>query len=169
LAAGWSVGSDSVYRPLVERRVGDRWVVVPTPHLDDDATLSGVAIAGPSDVWAVGWSWNDDGSRSLVMHWDGSRWRILHVTGSAGSAAHLATVAVDGRDIVTAGQSPDEEGILQPVAFRLHGSTWTSHAVAAGNDGGGFKAIAAVHGDGMIAVGIQWADEGYASLVQRGC
>jgi hypothetical protein len=168
-AVGWAVGPDKVYRPLVERRVGDRWVVVPTPHLADDGTLSGVAVAGPNDVWAVGWSWNDEGSRSLVMHWNGSSWRVSRVTGSAGSAAHLATVAPDGQDIIAAGQSPDADGVLQPVAFRLHGATWTSHAVAAGSDGGGFKGITSVDGSGMITVGIQWTDEGYGSLVQSGC
>jgi hypothetical protein len=78
-------------------------------------------------------------------------------------------VAVDGRDVLAAGQSPDADGILQPVAFRRHGTTWTSHAVPGGSDGGGFQGIAAVHGVGMMAVGIQWADEGYGSLVQRGC
>ena len=70
---------------------------------------------------------------------------------------------------MTAGQSPDAEGILQPVAFRLDGATWTSHAAAAASDGGGFNGVTADGGDGMIAVGIQWADEGYGSLVQRGC
>lgn len=168
-AVGWTVGSDKVYRPLVERRVGDRWVIVPTPRLADDATLSGVAVAGPNDVWAVGWSWNDDGSTSLVLHWNGSRWRVLHITGPTDSMAHLMTVATAGRDIVTAGQAPDADGVLQPVAFRLHGTVWTSHAVAAGSDGGGFQGITAVDGVGMIAVGIQQSEEGYGSLVQRGC
>jgi hypothetical protein len=168
-AVGWMVGPDKVYRPLVERHVGDRWVIVSTPRLPDDATLSGVAVAGPDDVWAVGWSWNDDGSRSLVLHWNGSSWRVLHVTGPSGSAAHLATVAIDRRDVVAAGKSPDADGVLQPVAFRLHGSTWTSHAVAGGTDGGGFQGITAVDGVGMIAVGIQWATDGYGSLVQEGC
>jgi hypothetical protein len=168
-AAGWTVGSDRVYRPLVERRVGDRWVISPTPKLADDATLSGLAVAGPKDVWAVGWSWKDDGSRSLVLHWNGSRWDVLHVTGAAGSSAHLATVAIDGRDVITAGQSPDAEGVLQPVAFRLHGDTWTSNAGPAGSDGGGFQGITGVDDGGMVAVGIQWSEEGYGSLVQRGC
>jgi hypothetical protein len=168
-AVGWTVGTDKVYRPLVERRVGDRWVIVPTPRLADDATLSGVAVAGPNDVWAVGWSWNDDGSRSLVLHWNGSSWRVLHVTGPTDSTAHLMTAATAGRDIVTAGQAPDADGILQPVAFRLHGTAWTSHAVAAGSDGGGFQGITAVDGLGMIAVGIQQGEEGYSTLVQRGC
>ena len=139
------------------------------PHVFDDATLSGVAVAGPRDVWTVGWSWNGRGSRSLVMHWNGSGWRVLHVTGPAGAAAHLSSVAVDGDDIIAAGQSPDADGVLQPVAFRLHGSTWTSHAAPGASDGGGFQGIDAVHGVGMMAVGIQWADEGYGSLVQQGC
>jgi hypothetical protein len=168
-AVGWTVGADRVFRPLVERHEADRWTIVPTPRLPDDATLSGVAVAAPDDVWAVGWSWNDEGSRSLVMHWNGSTWRVLHVTGSAGSSAHLATVATDGRDVIAAGQSPDADGILQPVAFRLRGSTWTSHAVAGGTDGGGFQGIAHVDGVGMMAVGIQWGDDGYGSLVQQGC
>jgi hypothetical protein len=51
----------------------------------------------------------------------------------------------------------------------LHGTVWTSHAVAAGSDGGGFQGITAVDGVGMIAVGIQQSEEGYGSLVQRGC
>jgi len=168
-AVGWTVGDDQVYRPLVERHVGDGWVIVPTPHLADDATLSGVAVAGPKDVWAVGWSWNEDASRSLVLHWNGSVWRVLHVSGDTGSTAHLATVALDGSDVIVAGQAPDADGVLQPVAFRLRGSTWTSHATPGGVDGGGFQGITTVDGVGMMAVGIQWGSAGYTTLVQSGC
>jgi hypothetical protein len=168
-AVGWTVGEDKVYRPLIERRDGDRWVVVQAPHLADDAVLSGVTIDGRGDVWAVGWSWKADVTRSLILHRVGSSWKILRLPGRTGSSARLAAVASSGGDIVTAGQAPDAQGILQPVAFRLDGSTWTAHAAGVGESGGGFLGVASFAGIGMVAVGHQIVDEGYSSLIQQGC
>lgn len=166
---GWTVGKDQVYRLLIERREGDRWVVVPAPYLADDAVLSGVTVDGRGEVWAVGWSWKGDATRSLVLHRAGSSWKIVRLPGPTGSTARLAAVASSGGDILTVGQAPDAQGILQPVAFRLDGSTWTAHATGVGEGGGGFLGIASFAGIGMVAVGHQVVDQVYGSLIQQGC
>ena len=77
------MGSDRVYRPLVERRVGDRWVIFPTPKLADDATLSGIAVAGPKDVWAVGWRFTSGGNKTLAEHFDGHHWHQVAIPGTS--------------------------------------------------------------------------------------
>src|SRR5262245_57957549 len=56
------------------------WQVVRSPNSGLEAnSLAGVAAAGDSDVWAVGWSFNQrlNAYRTEIQHWDGSRWRVI--------------------------------------------------------------------------------------------
>jgi hypothetical protein len=167
-AVGWSVDDQKVFRPLVEHWDGHAWTIRSTPAPTGDALLSGVAAAGPDDVWAVGWSWKEDAATSLVLHWDGSAWSSVRLPGS-GAAARLSTVAAEGDQVVVGGQAANDAGIRQPIALRLHGTTWTEHATPIEPGGGGFQGIALAGRDGMIAVGSQLGADGYASLVQTGC
>ena len=168
-AVGWSVGTDRVFRPLVERWDGRRWSIVAVPRPDTDALLSGVAVAGPDDVWAVGWSWQGDAATSLTLHWDGKTWSRVSLPGASGEGGQLATVAVAGDRVAIVGQARDGQGIFQPVAFSLSGTTWTDHAVPVQPSGGGFGGVMLLEHQGMIAVGNQLASDGYGSLVQKGC
>ncbi|MDP9300897.1 MAG: hypothetical protein M3P43_08410 [Actinomycetota bacterium] len=168
-AVGWTVDNDKVFRPFVERWDGQRWTIVAVPHPDADALLSGVAAVGPDDVWAAGWSWRGDATRSLTLHWDGRTWSRVPLPGRDGETARLATVTATGDHVGVAGQAPDQDGILQPVAFTLSGSTWVDQAVAIEPSGGGFQGLIFLGDQGMVAVGSQLAADGYGSLVQKGC
>ena len=53
---------------------GTRWRVVPTPNLRDVA-LSGLAVLGRHDAWAVGSDFQRNGSTALIEHWNGHAWR----------------------------------------------------------------------------------------------
>ena len=52
-----------------------KWTVVPSvsPKGPPDGNLAGVSCATPTDCFAVG----DDGSGTLIEHWDGSSWRFV--------------------------------------------------------------------------------------------
>jgi hypothetical protein len=167
-AVGWIVDNE-VFRPFVERWDGRRWTIVAVPRPDTDALLSGVAAVGPNDVWAVGWSWRGDATRSLTLHWDGQTWSRVPLPGRDGETARLATVTATGGLVGVAGQAADQEGILQPVAFKRSGSTWVNQAVAIEPTGGGFQGLMFLDDRGMVAVGSQLAADGYGSLVQKGC
>ena len=167
-AVGWAVENE-VFRPFVERWDGRRWTIVDVPRPDTDALLSGVAAVGPNDVWAVGWSWRGDATRSLTLHWDGQTWSRVPLPGRDGETARLATVTATGGLVGVAGQAADQNGILQPVAFKRSGSTWVNQAVAIEPSGGGLQGLMFLGDRGMVAVGSQLAADGYGSLVQKGC
>jgi hypothetical protein len=168
-AVGWTVDNDKVFRPFVERWDGQRWSITAVPRPDTDALLSGVAAVGPNDVWAVGWSWRGDATKSLTLHWDGQTWSRVPLPGPDGQTARLATVTVAPDLIGVAGQAPDQDGILQPVAFKRSGGTWVDQAVPIQPSGGGFQGMMFLGDRGMVAVGSQLAADGYGSLVEKGC
>ena len=168
-AVGWSVDRNKVFRPLLEHWDGSRWTIVTVPHPDSDALLSSVAVVSPDDVWAVGWSWQGDTTRGLTLHWNGRTWSPVSLPFASGQAARLATVTFAGGVLGVAGQAPDENGILQPVALSLSGSTWTDHAVPVEPGGGGFQGLLVLDNQRMVAVGSQIESDGYGSLVQEGC
>jgi hypothetical protein len=167
-AVGWAVENE-VFRPFVERWDGQRWTIMDVPRPDTDALLSGVVAVGPNDVWAVGWSWRGDATRSLTLHWDGQTWSRVPLPGRDGETARLATVTATGGLVGIAGQAADQDGILQPVAFKRSGTTWVNQAVAIEPSGGGFQGLMFLGDQGMVAVGSQLAADGYGSLVQKGC
>jgi hypothetical protein len=53
---------------------GTRWHVVRTPNLRG-VVLSGLAVLGRRDAWAVGSDFQPDGSTALIEHWNGHTWR----------------------------------------------------------------------------------------------
>jgi hypothetical protein len=163
------VDNDKVFRPFVERWDGQRWSITAVPHPDTDALLSGVAAVGLNDVWAVGWSWRGDATKSLTLHWDGHTWSRVPLPGPDGQTARLATVTVAPDLVGVAGQASDQDGILQPVAFKRSGGTWVDQALPIQPSGGGFQGMMFLGDRGMVAVGSQLAADGYGSLVQKGC
>jgi hypothetical protein len=61
---------------------GTSWNVVPSPSRGRQPYdfLSGIAAAGPADVWAVG-SWASVDPfvfHPLILHWNGAQWSIQH-------------------------------------------------------------------------------------------
>lgn len=84
----WAVGhagSLDGYRTLVMHYDGLEWSIVASPNTgtvasgQGDNVLNDVSASGPSDVWAVGYSYSATapGYRTLAEHYDGSQWSIL--------------------------------------------------------------------------------------------
>jgi hypothetical protein len=69
---------------LVEQWDGTTWQVVPTPRFPLDSAqsfpyrfLTSVTCTSSTNCFAVGYSTNGGGYRTLVLHWDGSTWTIV--------------------------------------------------------------------------------------------
>ena len=90
----WAVGDYTGYitttlvrNTLTEHWDGSAWSVVPSPNHtggngDEGGSLSGVAVAGTYDVWAVGWyqGYNPNNSNfdgTITEHWNGSAWSLV--------------------------------------------------------------------------------------------
>ena len=62
--------------PAVRLSCGATWQSVPSPSLwPSDSAFSGIAAAGPNDVWVVGWVKSAHNRNALTEHWDGTEWR----------------------------------------------------------------------------------------------
>ena len=81
-SSAWAVGyyllSGSVVRTLIERWNGHAWTQVPSPSPGGShagSELDGVAAAGSSDAWAVGYYGRP--IRPLIERWDGHAWKYV--------------------------------------------------------------------------------------------
>ena len=79
----WAVGESSSGNgsdTLIEHWDGSSWTVVPGPNGAKPFTsLTGVTAAGPSDVWAVGSTYDPVRVvfRTFTAHWDGAAWTAV--------------------------------------------------------------------------------------------
>ena len=69
----------NIDKTLVEHWDGNIWSIVPSPNQGVQGNyLSGVAAAGPDDVWAVGeYSDSVNTHQTLAEHWNGSTWSVV--------------------------------------------------------------------------------------------
>src|SRR5213083_2957493 len=73
------------------------WEVVPSPNGGRQAnSLASVAAATDSDVWAVGWAFNQSlfAYRTLTEHWNGTRWSVVRSPNATNGYNLLSGVAV---------------------------------------------------------------------------
>jgi len=97
----WAVGATSGAFPgiegLIEHWNGTAWAQVPSPDpglgTAHQTFLSGVAVASPTSVWAVGFhTGGRNRQRTLVEHWDGSAWTVVPTPNANGLDNRLTGV-----------------------------------------------------------------------------
>jgi hypothetical protein len=80
----WAVGTYATNtqtirtKPLLLHWNGTTWKTftnASTGISTKDVWIMGVAATSKTNAWAVGWFWNGNARRSLVLHWDGTEWR----------------------------------------------------------------------------------------------
>jgi hypothetical protein len=85
------------------------WEVVASRNGGTQAnSLSSVAAATDSDVWAVGWAYNQSlgAYRTLIEHWNGRRWSLVRSPNATNGYNLLNGVAVAApNDVWTVGQA----------------------------------------------------------------
>jgi hypothetical protein len=138
----WAAGGGPVSfseQSLVEHWDGTSWEVVPLPNPDTNGILSGLAAAGPSDVWAVG----EASLRSLIYRWDGATWKRL-ARAPYGMTGRLRGVAVLAPDDVWVAGLKGLGG--PPVTAHWDGSEWT-FAPLANKENGWLNTIKAFRHD----------------------
>jgi hypothetical protein len=85
------------------------WEVVASPNGGRQAnSLSSVAALTDTDIWAVGWAFNDSlfAYRTLTEHWNGTRWSLVRSPNATSGYNLLNGVAVvAANDVWTVGQA----------------------------------------------------------------
>lgn len=136
----WAVGSFGrfpSYRTLVLHWNGRTWKRIPSPNPAvrgrPGALLSGVTVASPRSVWAVG-NYSSSApsgnriSQTLVLHWNGEKWKQVR-SANPGGARHfnaLYGVAALGRNNVWAvgAYSAYRYGPRLPLVEHWNGHSW---------------------------------------------
>lgn len=132
----WAVGSaGSASGPpttsLITHWDGSSWQLVPGPDLGGSngiSHLTGVAAAGPDDVWAVGYVHQDAVSRPVAQHWDGRAWTVVPVPAPGAGHSRLSSVAARSSDDVWAvGYAPSRSAghVLEPYVLHWDGRAWS--------------------------------------------
>jgi len=124
----------------------------PVADVGAGSQFTGVAVAGPCDLWMVGHSTSAPGSqRALIEHWTGGpSWTAVPGTSIPGAAGGLLTgvSAVSPADVWAVGGTDT----ASPLALHWDGTSWTQKAVPESTLG--LTAVTAVSARDVWAAGI---------------
>jgi alpha-tubulin suppressor-like RCC1 family protein len=162
----WAVGSTLGVATVSAHWNGKQWASVKTPFLQNGSApvdfLTGVAAAGPADVWASGYesNVNDENFRKpYMLHWNGKTWTLTGIPNEGSEGTLLAGVtALSATDVWAAGQTQEDDGALLSLTEHYNGASWS---VAPSLDPGEladspdstFTAITSVPPHTLLAVG----------------
>jgi hypothetical protein len=142
---------------------GNRWRHVPAPA----GSYWGISSSGPSDVWAVGTTADDE---LEVIHWDGSKWKRIPFVPSPrpGPIVHgnsvtllnqrlYAVYAFAEDNVWVVGDWGDANG--DGIDAHWDGKRWTSYPIPDGN-------FAHLQGLAAVSRDVLWAAGPLGSLVE---
>jgi hypothetical protein len=150
----WAVGSSTsisgvnvVQHTLVEHWNGSTWTIVPSPNVAPQRTgvvvrdlLTSVTAAGPSDVWAAGYSidvasGSGQPNKSVIEHWNGSTWTIVASPSPQGHNTLTGISAISANDVWAVGYGSNDVStgvpIDRPELLHWNGTVWGSVAAPA--------------------------------------
>jgi hypothetical protein len=183
----WTVGryrdfSGSPFKTLVEHWDGAVWTEIASPNPDTVYnSLFSVAVASPSDAWAVGnyRTVVGPGTRAhpLIERWDGISWTVKLIPDVVGSTGDnvLRGVSVVGTDVwAVGGYRPTPTSPYETLIERWDGTAWNvvpSPAKLPGTTGGNFLwSVAGSSSTAVWAVGTAQVSPGstsYRTLVMN--
>jgi erythromycin esterase-like protein len=174
-STAWAVGyynTGKTIKTLIERWNGRGWVQVtsPNPGGVHGSFLLGVAAAGSSSAWAVGYFSTGKTIKTLIERWNGRGWVQVTSPSPGGSYARSALngVAAAGKSSAWAVGyyfGPP----IRPLIERWNGRAWkvVTSPNPGGRDGGALNAVTTVGDSGAWAagnVGTRTVDE---ALIER--
>jgi hypothetical protein len=162
----WAVGErvrpNGFFLPLVEHWNGHRWKVVTTPvdpswGINQSRNLLDVGGAGPSDLWAVGWTQTGDSAepvKPLIEHWDGAAWTIVPSAVTTAHYSYFNSVITDSSGEAWAVGTTSEPNFTPEHALIEHwdGAQWTVEPYDPGNKRSGLVDVEATP-DGVWSIG----------------
>jgi hypothetical protein len=120
-AVGFKFDSNGNQSALIERWDGAHWRIVPSPSLNANETLSGVAALAANDAWAVGTS--NLNTQTLIEHWNGSRWNVVKSNDGGGELRGVK--AASSNDVWVVGDAPTGAGgASQTLIEHWNGTRW---------------------------------------------
>src|SRR5262249_21395893 len=130
-AVGEQQGVNGAFGTLIEHWNGAKWSVVPSP--DPGATgngLFGVAVAGPSNAWAVGQRNGQASDTPRAEPWTGPGWSAVKVPSAGLTGGLLQGVTIHAGQVWAVGQSDDAAHQARPLVEHLRNGKWTAQQPA---------------------------------------
>ena len=147
------------------------WSNVASPNVGTGSNfLYSIAAVSANDVWAVGEYGNDNGSSTLVEHWNGKQWGVVASPDVNGTSENtLAGVtAIAANNIWAVGSSTIANFVQRTLIEHWDGRQWSMVAspnvAAVGN---GLTAVSAVSAKDIWAVGNLSGPNGYQPLIEH--
>ena len=193
-----SIAQRSTYAgptPTADCGAGLTWRIVGSPDLSSEAFVSGqeageigtgaggeeeegrngstlVDISGVAadDIWAVGYSYSEQGVETLAEHWDGEAWSVVSSQGVESRGSQFNSVAAVAPNYVWAvGAYLLLNQQTVPLVERWDGSQWSAISPAPVSATFGiFNSVAALSENEAWAVGYYADERGtYRTLAQR--
>jgi hypothetical protein len=170
-AAGWVSAQGGPDVGLLEHWDGTGWTAIAAPGADAGSVLNAVSATGPGDVWAAGYTGDD---QPWLLHYDGHAWRKVPAPPIAGklwgevdalAGTGPGDVWAVGRVVTT--QSDPGHGLVlhwdgvrwqqvttPATAGEVRGVAATRDGVlAAGTDTTGARAVSVRYGNGPHGAG----------------
>ncbi|MDQ3705376.1 MAG: hypothetical protein M3437_09185 [Chloroflexota bacterium] len=156
-AVGYHIGDNNRYLPITMHWDGNEWRMVEAPAPGKVANyLYDVALAGPTEVWAVGYQYEGSGPVTpLLMRWDGSEWAEMGAPGVDSGYVVLNSVsATSEADVWVAGVYRQPDRSTRSLVAHWDGNEW-SQVSSPGNGltTNNLKSIAAISPTNAWAVG----------------
>ncbi len=147
---------------------GPAWRIASSPNVGEfhDNYLEGVSALAPDDVWAVGYTYGNNGesqsNSTLVQHWDGSVWTIVPSPNPNPTESYLYAVSA----VQSSGSSPQSSVTVWAVGYYLDTSDYSYKTLVLRYDGSTWEQVASenpgpyenyLYGVAGLANGDAWA------------
>jgi len=156
----WVVGTASgnglSNQPVIQHWDGTRWEQAGTQLTNQDG-LTGVAVASPTNVWAVGGRYPGGHGigAPLALHWNGRQWQETALP-RLPNAKLTGVTAFSDTDVWAVGTSTGsaaEHYVTQGLIFHWDGQTWQLVAIPHLSDLDSLSGITATGSNDIWAVG----------------
>lgn len=157
----WAVGTWarqgwSFHRTLIEHYDGTSWKrQVSVSYTSGDNQLEGVAATSASNAWAVGEALAHNGSYfPIIEHYDGTSWTNVPITSPADSSILFGVATPGPSNVWAVGKAQSSGAATQTLVEHYDGSIWSrAPSPNMGSDGSELRAVSAVSGSNVWAVG----------------
>jgi hypothetical protein len=156
----WAVGffrhtSDSRDRPFAMHWNGRTWKKVPTADVGPGGgVLEAVSASSGSDVWAVGYDYDDQGNAvALVEHFDGTGWSVVPAPTPQDNSLLWDVVALSVTKAWAVGASGGDQGALT-LAEHWNGTAWRVVDTPSPHSASDFRGVDALGPGEVWAVGM---------------
>jgi hypothetical protein len=173
-AAALATTAMSLMSTTAQAQPGLTLVTSPNVAKSDYNELDGVAAAGATNVWAVGFARHAQATccapfRALIEHWDGAAWSIKPAASlPAGEDTRLHAVAVVSPADIWAVGSIATPGVEHTLIEHWNGTSWSVVPSPAAEPAGAvLSGVAAVSATDIWAVGSSNNGSGFSTLIEH--